>query len=103
MSHDASSKSSNRQSVGWFADRAADAGAEVQRLPSTTEEEEDIYGEPSVASIPAIHINEPSSEDAAQSDIMADIDKTIGKYLGTHLPPEAYPYFRASSTNIVSL
>lgn len=76
MTHEGSSRSSNRQSVGWFADRAADAGVEVQRLPSTNEEdEEDIYGEPP---IPAIHVNEPSSEDAAP-DLMADIDKTIGE------------------------
>jgi len=76
-----SSLSSHRQSVGWFADRAADAGAapvEVQRLPSTMEDdEEDIYqGLPSIA-IPAILVDEPAIESI--SDLMADIDKSIRK------------------------
>ncbi|RDB19337.1 Actin cytoskeleton-regulatory complex protein pan1 [Hypsizygus marmoreus] len=76
-----SSKSSNRQSVGWFAERAADAGSgvEVQRLPSTneeSEEDEDIYASPpsAVASIPAIHIEEAAS---TAPDPLADIDKSI--------------------------
>ena len=75
MSHDEGSSSStlsHRQSVGWFADRAADAGAEVQRLPSTTEEEE---GEDGPLDIPSIHIHEASTE--STPDPMADIDKTI--------------------------
>jgi hypothetical protein len=74
---DGSSTSSHRQSVSWFADRAADAGKEVHRLPSTNEEDEDEEPVvvPSLAAIPAIHIDEAASEGVP--DLMADIDKTI--------------------------
>ncbi|KAF8964529.1 SNF2 family N-terminal domain-containing protein [Flammula alnicola] len=66
---------SNRQSVGWFADRAADASpVDVQHLPSTTEadeEDEDCYDTPP-SHIP---VDEPTPEPI--SDLMADIDKSI--------------------------
>lgn len=77
MAHeDRSSISSHRQSVGWFADRAADVGVEIQRLPSTREEdEEDETAKAAPASIPAIHVDEAAPD--AVSDHMADIDKTI--------------------------
>jgi hypothetical protein len=66
------SMSTHRQSVSWFADRAADAGGDVQRMPSTREEEEEAP-----VSIPAIHIDEPVLDGVP--DPMADIDKTISK------------------------
>ncbi|KAF8958085.1 SNF2 family N-terminal domain-containing protein [Flammula alnicola] len=66
---------SNRQSVGWFADRAADASpVDVQHLPSTAEadeEDEDCYDMPP-SHIP---VDEPTPEPI--SDLMADIDKSI--------------------------
>ena len=83
----ASGRSMNRQSVGWFADRAADAGAvspvDVQRLPSTAEEEEeDMYERAAAApapvkSVPEILVDGPVSE--PQSGLMADIDRGVGE------------------------
>ena len=82
MTHDEedfSSRANNRQSVGWFADRAADAGspAEVHRLPSTLEvedEEDEIFATP-IAMVPEITVNDgPAAEPV--SDLMADIDKS---------------------------
>ena len=75
------SESGHRQSTGWLTDRAADVGAvpdEIQRLPSTLEddEEEDIYQSPT-PSIPKILVDEPAIEPV--SDLMADIDKSIRK------------------------
>jgi len=79
MVHDDASRSSNRQSVGWFADRAADVGGSpvmVERLGSTAEEDEDdMYETPSP--IPEILVHESASEPT--SDLMADIDKTVGE------------------------
>ncbi|KDR82039.1 hypothetical protein GALMADRAFT_240494 [Galerina marginata CBS 339.88] len=84
MSHDDGGRSTNRQSVGWFADRAADLGTpvDVQRLPSTAEdEEEDMYvpeappaPAPPPAPVPQITVDEPAAE--PMSDLMADIDKS---------------------------
>ncbi|KAF8959742.1 hypothetical protein BDZ97DRAFT_1836791 [Flammula alnicola] len=78
MVNDDSARSSNRQSVGWFADRAADASpVDVQRLPSTAEadeEDEDHYDTPP-SRIPEILVDEPTPEPI--SDLMADIDKSI--------------------------
>ena len=74
-------ESRHRQSTGWLADRAADVGAapdEIQRLPSTLEDdEEDIYQSPPTPSIPKILVDEPAIEPV--SDLMADIDKSIRK------------------------
>jgi hypothetical protein len=78
--------STNRQSVGWFADRAADVPSmspvDVQRLPSTAEEEEeeDIYERAAPAnakSVPEILVEEATPE--PQSTLMADIDKGVGE------------------------
>jgi len=71
-------KLGNRQSVGWFTTRAADAGVSpVDHLPVTVEAEEDdgddIYATPPL--IPAIQVDEHVSEPV--SDLMADIDKSI--------------------------
>ena len=70
--------SGHRQSTGWLADRAADVGAapdEIQRLPSTLEDnEEDIYESPPILNIPKILVDEPVNE-----PLMADIDKSIRK------------------------
>jgi hypothetical protein len=72
-------KLSNRQSVGWFTTRAADAGVSpVDQLPVTVEGEEDdndddIYATP--PPIPSIQVDEHVSEPV--SDLMADIDKSI--------------------------
>ncbi|KAF4614764.1 hypothetical protein D9613_003419 [Agrocybe pediades] len=83
MSHEENSfsSSSNRQSVGWFADRAADAGVppaheEVSKLPSMTEadEEEPLTESPQPAPIPQIMVNEAAPEPS--NDLMADIDKS---------------------------
>jgi hypothetical protein len=71
----------DRQSTGWFADRAADVGAapdEIQRLPSTLEDDEgEIYQSPPTPNIPKILVDEPATEPV--SDLMADIDKSIRK------------------------
>ncbi|KAF8801450.1 hypothetical protein BYT27DRAFT_7198246 [Phlegmacium glaucopus] len=79
MAADSNSPSSHRQSVGWFADRAADAGAapvEIHRLPSTMEDDEDdIYEGYSATHIPEILVDEPAIEPS--SNLMADIDKSI--------------------------
>jgi hypothetical protein len=79
---------SDRQSIGWFADRAADVGIapdEIQRLPSTLEDdEENIHQSPPTPNIPMILVDEPTIEPA--SDLMADIDKSIRKpFLHEHL------------------
>ncbi|KAH9483528.1 Actin cytoskeleton-regulatory complex protein pan1 [Psilocybe cubensis] len=81
MSHDDGNRSSNRQSVAWLADRAADVGSipeDIHRLPSTAEEEEEVYVPPAPApaetSIPKIMVDEPTPE--PMSDLMADIDKS---------------------------
>ena len=67
--------------MGWFADRAADIGVapdEIQRLPSTLEgDEEDIYQSPPTPDIPRILVDEPAF--VPESDLMADIDKSIRK------------------------
>lgn len=80
MMQEDTDRSSYRQSVGWFADRAADAGSvtpEAARLPSTAEaEEEEEDHETAPAQIPEIHVNEPAAEPI--HDLMADIDKSIG-------------------------
>ncbi len=79
MVHEDTDRSSYRQSVGWFADRAADAGSvtpEAARLPSTAEAEEEEHHEPAPAQIPEIHVNEPAVEPI--HDLMADIDKSVG-------------------------
>ena len=74
-------QSGHRQSTGWLEDRAADVGAvpdEVQRLPSTLEDdEEDFYQSPPTPNIPKILVDEPAIEPV--SDLMADIDKSIRK------------------------
>ena len=76
-----SSHSGHRQSTGWLTDRAADVDAtpnEIQRLPSTMEDnEEDIYLSPPVSDIPKILVEESAIEPV--SDLMADIDKSIRK------------------------
>ena len=72
--------SSHRDSVAWYADRAADVGptpVEIQRLSSTVEDDdEDIY-QPSATHIPEILIDEPTTEPI--SDLMAGIDKSTRK------------------------
>jgi hypothetical protein len=81
----ASARMVHRQSVGWFADRAADAGAvspvDVQRLPSTAEEEEedgeDMYEKAPVKSVPEILVDGPVAE--PQSGLMADINRGVGE------------------------
>ena len=80
MSNDDEGRSSNRQSVGWFADRAADAGAtpaEINKLPSTIEADEEEGESPEPAAIPQIMVNEVVPEPS--NDLMADIDKSIRK------------------------
>ena len=79
MIADSDSQLNHRQSIGWFADRAADIGTpvDVQRLPSTLEDDEDLYMSPA-ADVPEILVNEPGNEPI--SDLMADIDKSIRKF-----------------------
>ena len=65
-------RSSNRDSVDWYAGLAADGGSappDMSRLPSMVEEEEPP------ASVPAIQV------DSAESDATADVDKSIGRSL----------------------
>ncbi|KAF8172098.1 hypothetical protein BJ912DRAFT_994425 [Pholiota molesta] len=91
MAKEDGDRSSYRQSVGWFADRAADVGSSppvVQALPSTVEvdEEEERYQAPAApVAIPEIHVDEPASEPT--SDLMADIDKSI-----EHRVRSLYPF-----------
>lgn len=64
-----SARSSNRESVDWYAGLAADSGSappNVSPLPSMAEEEEPA------TPVPAIQV------DSAENDAMADIDKSIG-------------------------
>jgi len=77
MANTNASKSDNRQSVGWFADRAADLGGSpvmVDRLPSTLEDDEEEFEH---APIPEILVDEPAE---STSDLMADINKSVGMY-----------------------
>lgn len=79
MMDEAPPKMSNRQSVGWFTTRAADAGVSpVDQLPATVEEEDDddIYATP--PTIPFIQVDEHvSNANEPVSELMADIDKSI--------------------------
>jgi hypothetical protein len=53
-----SSTRSDGQSTGWLADRAADVGAAIKRLPLTLEDDEvDVYQSPP---IPFILFDEPA-------------------------------------------
>ncbi|KAL6308638.1 hypothetical protein BKA93DRAFT_822360 [Sparassis latifolia] len=64
-----SSKSSNRESVDWYAGLAADGGAmrhEMSRLPSMQEEDEPP------ATVPHIQV-----QAVEENDVMADVDKSI--------------------------
>jgi hypothetical protein len=74
--YDASRKD-NRQSVDWFATRAVDAGTptRVEAMPTTLEVEEEEDG--MARSVPKIQVDE-----APSFDLMADIDKSIGEFLG---------------------
>jgi hypothetical protein len=74
---DESSRSSNRQSVDWYAGLAADARAPVDRMPSLPAMAEEDYEEPYAP--PPAHVSVPDIqvEDAAP-DLMADIDKSTG-------------------------
>ncbi|KAF8638846.1 hypothetical protein AX17_001904 [Amanita inopinata Kibby_2008] len=69
------SKSDNRQSVDWFANRAVDAGVStfstVDKLPATVEEEE----QEEKTFIPAIQIEESAPE--TTSNPLSDIDTSI--------------------------
>jgi len=61
-----STKSSNRDSVDWYAGLAVDGGAvQHEHLPSMQEEEEPD------TPVPQIKV------DSAENDLMADVDKTI--------------------------
>jgi hypothetical protein len=76
MARNDPASSNHRQSMGWFADRAADVGAEVQRLPSTREEDEQEQ-DAATAFVPAIQVDDAAPDGVA--DLMADIDKTISE------------------------
>lgn len=70
----ANTRSDNRQSVGWFSERAADLGGSpviVERLPSTFE-----VNESKLVSIPDVLVDEHPDSD---SSLMADIDKSTSK------------------------
>jgi hypothetical protein len=90
------SKSDNRQSVGWFSERAADLGGSpvfVERLPSTFEGDE--LDEHKPASIPDVLVDEHPDSD---SSLMADIDKSTGKPLAyAILQISFYLVYRARS------
>ncbi|KAJ7221504.1 hypothetical protein GGX14DRAFT_492415 [Mycena pura] len=86
VSASASSTSSNRRSVDWYAGLAADAGPPaadrmpfVARMPSMTEAPEEPYAPPSPppapVPVPDIRVEEPAVEPV--SSLMADIDKSI--------------------------
>ena len=84
-------KTENRQSVGWFSERAADLGGSpviVDKLPSTFEADESEESEP--APIPDVLVDEQRDSD---SSLMADIDKSTG------MSP-AHDLFRAKSHSL---
>jgi len=66
---------SHQPSVEWFADRAADIGVPVERLPSTMEDDEEVHQSPPTPNIPEILVDEPAIEPI--SELMASIDKSI--------------------------
>jgi len=82
-----SDKMDHRQSVDWFATRAADHVSSVGVLPSTAEvdeEEEEEEGSlnrgpRSSVHVPAIQVDETPVD--MGSDLMADIDESIGEFL----------------------
>lgn len=81
-----SDKMDHRQSVDWFATRAADHVSSVGVLPGTAEvdEEEEEEGSLDRASrssvhVPAIQVDETPVD--MGSDLMADIDESIGEFL----------------------
>ncbi|CCM04566.1 uncharacterized protein FIBRA_06747 [Fibroporia radiculosa] len=68
MSSQASSRSSNRESVDWYAGLAADGGAvKLEHMPSMQEEEEE---EP-LASVPQIQVDA-----AEEHEPLADVDRS---------------------------
>jgi actin cytoskeleton-regulatory complex protein PAN1 len=77
MTSDVNSRSSNRQSVDWYAGLAADEGHVVERMPSTAEEDEDdVRNEQPPASVPEVRVVEPAGD---IPDPMNDVDKSTGK------------------------
>ncbi len=65
------SSTSNRESVGWFADLAANQGtSQHEQLSSMAEEEEDE----TPVSVPQIQV-----ESAEGNDLMQDVDKSLGE------------------------
>ncbi|KAF8888235.1 hypothetical protein BD779DRAFT_1524285 [Infundibulicybe gibba] len=72
MDNGNSSRSSNRESVGWFANRAADGGVPIEHMPSTQEEDE-FEDYEKIAPVPQIHVE--AAPDGTQ-DLMANIDKS---------------------------
>ena len=83
-----SDKVDHRQSVDWFATRAADHVSSVGMLPGTAEvdeeeeeeeEEENLNRAPgSSVRVPAIQVDETPVD--VGSDLMADIDESIGEF-----------------------
>ena len=73
MSSEGSSKSSHRESVGWYAGLAADEGdsPQIERMPSMAEELE----EEAAGSVPHIHV-----DTAQEGGPLDDIDLSVGKY-----------------------
>ncbi|KAL4254402.1 Actin cytoskeleton-regulatory complex protein PAN1 [Abortiporus biennis] len=81
MSNSFTSRSSNRESVDWYAGLAADAGVsprESEHMPSMTEEPEEEE-----ASVPHIQV-----ESAPENDPMEDIDKSIEYHVRSLYPYE---------------
>ena len=77
-----SPNSNNRQSVDWFANRAADAGLSnswVDVLPSTREEEQEEK-----PPIPVIQVEQIDIQNDA-NDLLSDIDKSTGQNLPVDL------------------
>ncbi|KAF7294543.1 Actin cytoskeleton-regulatory complex protein [Mycena indigotica] len=77
------SNNSNRQSVDWYAGLAADSTPiVVDRMPSMSEEVEEPY-EPHFSqpqpppSVPDIHVEDHESTPQSESDLMADVDRTV--------------------------
>lgn len=71
-------RTNHRDSVDWYAGRAADGGiTPSEHLPTMAEEEEPA----STAVAPQIELHH-----AVENDPLADVDKSIGKYLLIHLP-----------------
>ncbi|TFK45949.1 hypothetical protein OE88DRAFT_1639082 [Heliocybe sulcata] len=83
------SKSTNRQSVDWYAGLAADQGGAYQeQLPPTIEEDEGYEVVDKESAVPDIQVSEHETNGTAGSDPMEDIDKSTNYRVRSLYPYE---------------